>query len=95
MECYSAIKNNETMPFVAAQKDLESVSLSEVSQRRRNIIWCPLYLESRKKWYKWTYLQNRLTGLENELKVAGLKDGGEGIVREFGIDMYTLLFLNG
>ena len=38
MECYSAIKNNETMPFVATQKDLESVSLSEVSQRRRNII---------------------------------------------------------
>ena len=29
-----------------------------------------------------------LTDLENELTVAG----GEGIVREFGMDMYTLLY---
>ena len=36
--------------------------------------------------------KQRLTDLENELTGAGLKDGGEGIVREFGIDMYTLLF---
>ena len=35
-------------------------------------------------------LQNRkrLTDLENELMVAR----GEGIVREFGMDMYTLLY---
>ena len=56
--------------------DLEIVILSEVSQRRRNIIWHPLYVESKKKWYKWTYLQNwkRLTDLENELMVAGGMD---------------------
>ena len=50
--------------------------------------------------YTWTLKRNdaneltkqRLTDLENELTGAGLKDGGEGIVREFGIDMYTLLF---
>ena len=57
-------------------------------------------MESKKKWYKWTYLQNlftkRLTDLENEFMVARVEDGGkigEGIVREFGMDMYTLLYL--
>ena len=37
-----------------------------------NIIRQPLYVEFKKKWYKWTYLQNRkrLTDLENKLKVA-------------------------
>ena len=44
-------------------------------------------------------LQNRkrLTDLENELMVAGVQaEGqgwGEGIVREFGMDRYTLLYL--
>ena len=32
MECYSAIKKNEIMPFVATWVDLEIVILSEVSQ---------------------------------------------------------------
>ena len=68
------------MPFAATQMGLESVMLSEISQRRRNIKWCPLYVESKKKWYKWTYLQNRnrLTDLEKELVVAEGKDWGKG-----------------
>ena len=37
MEYYSAIKKNETMPFVATWMDLENLTLSEVSQRRKNI----------------------------------------------------------
>ena len=53
---------------------LESVMLSELSQteKEENIILYPLYVESKKKWYKWTYLQNRnkLTDLENKLMVA-------------------------
>ena len=32
MEYYSAIKNNEIMPFVATWMDLEIIILSEVSQ---------------------------------------------------------------
>ena len=48
-----------------------------ITIRKRNIIWYHLYVESKKKWYKWTYLQNRnrLRDLENELMVGG--KGGE------------------
>ena len=55
MEYHSATKKNEIMPFAATWMDLK------VSQRRRNIIWHPLYMESKKKkqLYKWSYLQNR------------------------------------
>ena len=35
MECYSAIKNNEIMPFAATWMDLEIIILSEVSQKAK------------------------------------------------------------
>ena len=38
MEYYSAIKKNEIMSFPATWMDLEIVILSEVSQRKTNII---------------------------------------------------------
>ena len=52
-------------------------------------------MESENKQYKWTYLQNRnrLTDLGNELMVNQEGEGcGKGMVREFGADMYTLLY---
>ena len=36
MEYYSAIKNNEIMPFTAIWMDLEIVILSEVSQKEKD-----------------------------------------------------------
>ena len=36
MEYYSAIKNNEIMPFAARWMDLEIIILSEVSQKEKN-----------------------------------------------------------
>ena len=37
-EYYSAIKKNEILPFAATWMDLETIILSEVSQRKTNII---------------------------------------------------------
>ena len=36
MECYSAIKKNEMMPFAATWVDLEIIILSEVSQKEKD-----------------------------------------------------------
>ena len=36
MECYSAVKKNEVMPFTAAWMDLEILILSEVSQTEKD-----------------------------------------------------------
>ena len=49
MEYYSALKMKEIIPFTATLMDLEIVILSEVQQRRGNIIWHPFYVESKKK----------------------------------------------
>ena len=57
MEYYSAIKNNEIMPFVATWMDLEIIILREISQRKMSIIQYHLY-------------GNRLTDLENKLMVT-------------------------
>ena len=48
MEYYLAIKKNEVMPFAATWMDLEIIKLNEVSQRKTNIIWYHLYVESYK-----------------------------------------------
>ena len=39
MKYYSATKKNEIMSFTATWMDLETVILSEVSQRKTNIIY--------------------------------------------------------
>ena len=38
MKYYSAIKKNEIMPFATTWMDLEIITLSEVRQRKTNII---------------------------------------------------------
>ena len=49
MEYYSTIKKNEIIPFAATWMDLEIIIVSEVSQRKANIISYHLYVESKKK----------------------------------------------
>ena len=40
-------KKNEIMPFATTQMDLEIIILSEVSQRKTNVVWYQLYVESK------------------------------------------------
>ena len=53
MEYYSAITKNKIMPLAATWMDLEIAMLNEESWEIKH----PLYVESKKKWYKWIYLQ--------------------------------------
>ena len=45
MECYSAIKKNKIMPFAATWMQLETLKLSEVSQKEKDK-YHMIYLES-------------------------------------------------
>ena len=49
MEYYSAIKKNEIMLYAAAWINLEMIILREISQRKTNIMWYHLHVESKKK----------------------------------------------
>ena len=49
MECDSAIKWNEIMPFAATWMNLETIMLSEVSQTKANLMWYHSYVESNLK----------------------------------------------
>ena len=59
--------------------DLDVIILSERSQRKSNIIVYHLYIESKKKKCKGTYLQNRnrTTDIENKLTIPKGKEKGE------------------
>ena len=67
------LKKNEVMPLAATWVGLEMVIPSAVSQtEKEKHHMTSLSTESKKKLYKWTYLQNRnrLTDLKNELLVT-------------------------
>ena len=63
------------------------------SDRERQISYGTAYMWNLKKWYQWTYLQNRNrhTDIENKLMVIKGERLGGGINWEFGIEMYTLI----
>ena len=43
MEYYSAIKENEILPFATMWMELEGIMLSEISQRKTNMTICHSY----------------------------------------------------
>ena len=63
MDYYSTIKKNEILPFATTWMELEGIMLSEISQRKTNIIWLHSYEEFK--------IQNRWTqrkGSKNNIK---------------------------
>ena len=65
MEYDSAIKRNEILSFATTGIDLEGIRLSEISQRKTNIIYFHLCMESKKKNEKIKQSGNRVTDAEN------------------------------
>ena len=65
--------------------------MKQVRQRKINIIWCCLYVEYKKKRYKWTYLKirNRVTDAKNKLLVTRVKKRG-GVSWGTGIDIFVV-----
>ena len=61
------------MPFAATWVDLEIIILSK-SDGERQISWHHLCVNSKKKWYKYTYLQNinKITNIENKIMDNGM-----------------------
>ena len=52
MECYSAIKRNEIVPFVETWMNPESIIQSEVkSEREKQISYINAYMWNLEKWY--------------------------------------------
>ena len=56
---YLVMKKSEIMLSAATWVGLGVIMLSKVSETKVIIIWYHLFVESKKKGYKWTYLQNR------------------------------------
>ena len=71
--------------------NLEIIILSEVSQTKAT--YDITYMWNLSRIIKMTYLwnKNRSTDIENKLMVAKEKRADEGINKEFGINIYTLL----
>ena len=61
------------MPFAATWLDLEIITLGEVNQTEKGYLSYDIaYMWNLKKWYKWTYIQNRNrpTDIENKPMVT-------------------------
>ena len=87
---------NARFIHVAANGSRDCHSKWSESEREKEIFYDIAYMQNLfLKRYKWIYFQNRhrLTDLGKELLVARGRELGEGMVREFGRDMYTLLHL--
>ena len=94
MEYYSAKKRIKIMPFAVTWMDLEIVIQSEVSQRKTNIIYYHLYVESRKMVQMNLFAKQKQSHRcrKQTYGYQGGKGGG-GMNWEIGIDIYTLVYM--
>ena len=74
--------------------DLETIILSEVSQKKTSTVWYCLSVES-KIWYKWTNLQNRNRqrtdngGMDWEFGISRCKPEYTGWIKQQGPTIYS------
>ena len=92
MEYFSAIKKSEILPFAATQMDLDNM-LSEIIQRKTNIIWYHLYVDSKRnntnECVQLKNNNNRLIDWKNKLVLTK----GEAEERGVWVKRYKLLQL--
>ena len=81
------------MPFAATRMDLETVMLSELSQKEEKYHMTSSHMWNLIRDDTNELRKHRLTDLENKLMVARGEGCREGIVGELGMDMSTLLYL--
>ena len=87
MGYYSAVSDNEISPFETAWKDLESITLSEISlsQRKTNTIWFHLFVEPKRKPKQMNKQnRNRPIDIENKLTVAKGEVGAGNFFKKEG-----------
>ena len=58
------------MPFAATWMNLEIIILNKVRQRKINIVWYHLYVESKNDTNELIYKTERLTDIENKFMVT-------------------------
>ena len=63
MEYYSAIKKKEIFQFTTSWMEHESIVLSKMPERKTNIVWAHLHVESKKSKFKGT--ENMSRGKQN------------------------------
>ena len=92
MEYYSAIKRNATESFVVMWMNPESITQSEVSQKKK-MSYINSYRWNLKKWHWPTYLQgrNRDTDVENRLTDMEGKEKWDE-VREYHWHVCTTMY---
>ena len=78
MECYSAIKRNEIMPFAVTGMDLEIVILSEESQTKTNTSLICGIKKKKSNANELTCKTEIVTDVENKLMVTKEEMKGEG-----------------
>ena len=94
MRHYSTIKNNEIMPFAATWMELEIIILIEVKQRQISYNIYNTYMWNLKKWYKWTYFQNRnrVTEIGNKFMVTK-GEVGESKLGGWDCHIHTTIYI--
>ena len=79
------------MPFAATSMNREIIILSEINQSRR-LIYNIAYVQNLKNMMQMT-LFTKQKQTQNKFMVIRSERYGRGVDWEFGIDMYTLLYL--
>ena len=93
VEYYSAIKKNEIMPFAATWMDLDIIILSEVNQTEKDKYHDITYMRNLKEMVQLNLLTKQTHRLREGTYGYQVEGWWGGIDWEFGIDMYTLLYL--